>query len=494
MRRTIYRGLGLAGLLAGALLARADIPLENPNAGKPTEGGIAVPTPKATSGPTAAPKTPAKRSPLGDVLSFKDGDLLRGNMVSADAKDGLQWKRPDVADTIHFKEFSNVQGIKLQKLDAGQQVAGATRVRLTNDDLMYGKITEMTADKLTLETWYAGRVTLERPMVKSLQPGAKAVTELYSGPNNLNEWQQVQGQNNWKFQKGKLVGSGGLGREMKFPDLCSFQFELQSQGRFLNFVVSLHTNDLRNFYGDCYLLQVNNNAIYLNRNVRNQGQVNLGQINNVPELTTNQRLRFEVLMNRKEKTFAVLLNDKLLKEFVDPQEWAGKGTGVVFMFHDRNSTMSLSNVRVLPWDGKLRQAGEKGGTTDQDLVQFVNEDKVAGKLLGIKDGRIAFQTPFATLDIPLDRVAVVLFSEKAAERARRNKDDVQAYYPDGNHVTLRLTRIGDNRLSGNSENCGDLALSLDALVGIRFNVYDQTAKEGDDDGGGSFERLLFDNE
>jgi hypothetical protein len=486
MRIRPYTSL-LAALLLLPVAIWADLPIENlePATGGPPGSGIKVPAP--ADGGARPERDPSVRQPLGDMMVFKDGDTLRGNLVASDAKDGFVWKRPDILAPVVFNDLSNLRGVKLQKMAGNRGPEGQTRVRLTNDDLLYGKVLDLNEESLTMETWYAGKISVRRAMIRSLQPSGKLGTDIYTGPNNLTEWNR---QGDWRMVRDRISGSGTLGREMKLPDMASIKFDFIWQGRYLNYSLSFYTDDTKNYYGDCYMLMLQNNNIYLNRNQKNQGQNNLGQVT-INELPANQKVRFELLVNKKDRSFTLLINDKMIRQWTDNQEWAGRGTGVVIYTHDRAATVSFGDIRISTWDGKVRTEAEvKAGK--EDSIQFINDDRISGGLVGITNGHVAFKTQYATLDIPLERVGIMTFNDELAERPRRNKSDIQVFYPDGEHLTLKLEKLADRRLQGASESLGEVSCTLDAFSGIKFNIYDNLGVDAAEEEPLVFEDLLFD--
>lgn len=472
--------------LTGGSPALAGIGLDNPTPADKNKP-LNVPAPAGGSGRAAAPAK-GERSPLGDVLYFKGDDSLRGNLGSIGADESLVWTRPDVDGPVRIRDLAQLRGVKLQRLAPPENPDGLAIVRLTNDDQLRGKIVGMDDNRLTLETGYAGRIAIERLMVAGIRPGSASAGLLYSGPNKIGEW-LTSGQ--WEIKRGRLVGQGSAGRDMKLPDLARIKFDVVWQGRYLNFQVALFADNVKNFDSNCYVLNFNGNGIYL---TRSQGQSNLGQAE-VRSLTAGKPMHFEVLCDKNKKTIAVFVNGELAKQWLDPQPWGGRGGGLLFFNGDNSNTVHFSRIQVSTWDGKLPTAAGEAKTKGEDLIQFTNDDKVSGKFLAITDGTIAFKTDFATLAIPLARVADIQFAEDNQERARRNKKDVQAWFPSGDRLTFQLKAIKDGQVSGASENFGDLNCRLAVFAGLKFNIYDSNPDKDDDalDTQPSFEQLLLDD-
>ncbi len=77
----------------------------------------------------------------------------------------------------------------------------------------------------------------------------------------------------------------------------------------------------------------------------------------------------------------------------------------------------------------------------------------------------------------MGRIQMVRMGTKSVERARRNSEDIEAFFPSGDRLTIKLRGIEDDEIRGLSENFGDVAFKLSAFLAIRFNFYDFTSDE-----------------
>ncbi len=154
---------------------------------------------------------------------------------------------------------------------------------------------------------------------------------------------------------------------------------------------------------------------------------------------------------------------------------------VVINSHDRSARVSYSDITVSEWDGKLNQLGAFEAD-QQDVVQFTNFDRISGEVERIAAGNLTFKTPYATMDIPLERIATIALAGAQAQRARRYMGDVELYFGDGERITVRLAALADGRLTGFTENIGDVDFDLGPFHGIRFNVYDESTTDPEIEG------------
>ena len=100
----------------------------------------------------------------------------------------------------------------------------------------------------------------------------------------------------------------------------------------------------------------------------------------------------------------------------------------------------------------------------------------------IKDDQVLLETPYAELTLPIGDILKITMAEDSAERARRNASDVQAYLHTGGSMTFKLKEIMEDRLMGSSENfLGPVALNLEMVKGLEFNLYTDKRLEDNDD-------------
>ncbi|NOY75686.1 MAG: hypothetical protein GXP32_07820, partial [Kiritimatiellaeota bacterium] len=126
---------------------------------------------------------------------------------------------------------------------------------------------------------------------------------------------------------------------------------------------------------------------------------------------------------------------------------------------------------VAKWNG--RAPGEKSDSTaKKDIIEFVNDDKVTGKLKSMDAKLAVFETDYAPLKVPVSRIKRINFASGSRGRARRNKSDARCVYAKGGHVTLDISTIADGKILGESENFGKASLDLKAFKKVELNIYD----------------------
>ncbi|MDP6522675.1 MAG: hypothetical protein QGI24_07595 [Kiritimatiellia bacterium] len=463
--------------------ASAEIVLEVPEPAGPAAPSISVPAPSGGGdAPAAAGASDGKSS---DLLQFVNKDGVHGSLVSySEAKYGLKWRHEHVKDPILFS-LANVSKIKL----AGRRVVADTTgasVILTNDDVLMGRIVSLDSEKLVFDTWYAGRMSIEKVMIKAIHPNTKGSTAIFEGPSDLASW-TVQNHGNlqaWKFRDNALYALQAypIGKIIeKMPDSVDIEFEIAWRG-YPQFIFAFLTDNLQQYYGNCYMLQVSNTSIHMYKCNRNGNQQSLGSAS-VQQFanTAKGKAKLNIMVDRENKAIVLMVNDTVVKQFPASAGFSGLGKGILFQPQTQGN-FKVSRIRISSWGGKLpSEAGVSAGEGGDDTIKFVNGDKVTGSLLSIADGTAQFKTSYATLTIPVQRVVAVDLSPDNMERARRNKSDVKASFASGGTVTVQLTSIENSKLKGSSENFGMVTMPVAAFKSLEFNVYrEKEEEEGDD--------------
>jgi len=418
-----------------------------------------------------------------DVMAFMNGDRLHGRLLSVGPHDAdVTWKHESVVKLIDFR-LESVSEVKLAKRPSRTRPHNAV-VELTNDDLLTGDIVSIDNTTLALETWYAGTINIKRVMVRRFDPCLSTSPVAYEGPTAIDSWTfgSLGNRQAWKLRNGTLTGKDPIpiGRNIEaFPDSADIGFDVAWQGS-PYFYFSFYTDNLRQYSGNCYALRISSATAYLYRFERNTSSHSMGSVNIQQFINDgSNRMRVNLLVDRKSKTFTLMINGAQVKKWVETGPFAALGKGI--LFHPRNQgLLRISNIRIAEWDGRTPEKAEatpKEGSGE--LVYFSNGDKVSGRLLSVLDGKARLDTSYATLDIPLERMTRVEMSPGSQERARRNIGDVRAHFAERGVVTLNLSGATDTELTGFSENFGEVALPLEAFRLLEFNIYEEKSEADD---------------
>lgn len=425
---------------------------------------------------------------LSGQLQFRDGALLHGTLLGIDPQRGVKWRHPAAAQPIEFLP-RNVHQVRFDRTPLMPANPPPTcRVRFLNDDEVLGRIVALDARGVTVETWFAGRVTAPRAAVRSITFLAGVHGAFYEGPTGLEGWRigspvnfiimgnpdgqkQVGNPVPWKFQDGALVaqGVGFIGRDVKLPDAARVEFDLAWQGS-PSLIVNLYTDALDRFdYSlGCYQLNLGPGYANLMRIQGNAGMMHLG-LAQIPAMAQKNKVRLEVRASRENATLTLLADGQPVQTWRDPAGFAGQGTGLAFYSQRAGQGVRVSGIRVSAWDGKNDEPAETHTNLVGQIVKLANNDRVTGELLSIQNDKLAISTPQAELTIPLPRVTQVILAADNAAAALRPPGAAQVFLPSGERVTLAAVKWDGPTASGHSPNFGALALPTQWVRLLEFN-------------------------
>lgn len=423
-----------------------------------------------------------------DLIRLMNGDTLHGNLLSIDPQRGVRWRTPDAQGEIAFKP-ERVARIVLPRKNAPSTISSNQCViQLSNGDELLGGLVMVDTERVQLQTDYAGLLTFPRSRVAGFRMVKGSTGAIYEGPVGMEGWRSRNTRSNWRYQDGSLIatGNGSIGRDLKLPPMARLEFDLAWRGQ-LQFLIGLYTDSTEEYASNSYLLQMQPGYIYMQRMRRNGGSSHLGQAE-YPGLHQKSKVRVEILANKEARTLALLLDGTLVKQWKDNMDWGGSGTGIIFA-NQNIGTVRISNIRLTEWDGTIQEQSQSPVKTQRDILELSNKDKISGTLLSLKDGVVAFETAFAKMDIPMDRVNYVDFASEKLEKPPKNPAEVRAVFAERGVVTLLVDRWDGLQLAAKSSNFGEARFKTTAFHQLYFN-WEQQKEEargpnmmvGSDDG------------
>ncbi len=456
-------------LLAFAMPLRAEIVL--PAAPAPLPG-----TPGTPAAPGAvAPLAPAAPT-FGDRLLFADKDTLRGNLVSFSGA-ALVWRHKDGFAPFEFKT-DRLDRIDLSSFAPKADPKADMRLVLGNGDTVCGQLVEYAPDKVVLDTWYAGRITLLPAWVVSMTPSKNASDALVSGVGKVADWRVSNGGPASVKIEGDhmtLMGSVCVAREVdKLP--AKYRIDIEMGDRQPQFQFAFLSDTTQTWGGNSYTLQTNGQrSLYLQKCTRqpNGGSRSEGS-NSWNFHAAEESFTLSVLVDMDARNMVFLANGQQVGSTSIPADFT-PGKNIVMM--GQNGGLKITKFMVVPWSGVVEVAGAAIKRGQTDTLVMTNKDKVSGALLAVKDGKASFQAEFAKMDIPLDRIQRIELSGKGAKAQKQVNGDAYVFFNDTEHLTLAVSAIKDGKLTGQSESLGALSVELPAVKRIEFNLEASFRKE-----------------
>jgi hypothetical protein len=323
---------------------------------------------------------------------------------------------------------------------------------------------------------------------------------IYAGPTGLDGW-TTEKRDGWAYEDGILRSkqAGAISRKLELPAKTRFAFDVawRSNPRF-RFLLYSENADSKEA-GDCYMLSVaSGRFVEMKKRVRNTSHP-VGIPKQVPELSSREKARFELLVDRKTGLIQLLVNGRNVVDWTDPDPGTGRmGGGIHFDSMDSTS-LRFSRIEITSWDGVVESRADQqdeGIIEDEDedaddkkedpepdpkRIRLRNNDHVEGEMLGIENGTVKLKTKFGDMSLPVSRLRAFQLRTKKEredyklalyEKPKRYNGDIRAWFADGSRVTFRLESTGDDRLKGFSQTFGKADFDAKAFSRIEFNLYD----------------------
>lgn len=421
-------------------------------------------------------------------LRFVNGDKVTGRLVSFGPEEMI-WES-DLFESPAVFETSKVLDFMLPaKLPANRDAKHEATVTMTNGDKIIGQLVEVTEKVVLLDTWYAGRLSMNRLMVEDVAVD-DAGQLIYRGPNSLEGW-TVTPKDSWGYDRFVFssTGDGAIAKDDVLQDECSVSFDLEWESDSLKFKTALFTDrmDSRSPRSG-YELSIQRSSIFL-RSLSKQNF--LGNTHSAQISRTNDA-SIEIRASRTKGTVALLIDGELIEVWQDDNAATSSfGDGLHFLSDDQ-SPVSISKIRVSEWDGTIseprpmrREFGRGWGMPnqmqinpeadekkeDEGMMKLANGDAVDGKVTAIRDGQVELETSLGKMTIPVERLRTVVLPPAPREEAFIENPDVRATLSDGASIVFRLDDADDETVSGSSQNFGDVVFRRDAFQAIEFNIH-----------------------
>ena len=438
-------------------------------------GGVRIPAsprPANFGGPTIK----------GEHVKLINGDIFRGEFTGFNNEGKMLWSHPAIEPTLH------IDPLQLATLTLGSENVEKKdhigNIQLINGDKLLGDFLSLSKDKLVLNTWYAGKLTLNRHAIQTLVPGQTKLETIYQGPNSedVKQWKHTNsGTYKWTFKNDGFQSNGSsanVGRMFgDIPNSSKIEFDYQWSSGSPSIYLSVLTDNLASYSsGNCYSIRISSTTMYVYRYSKVDGRLSSSRL--TPSTVTHRfnraRLKANVAIcvNPVKKTLAVLVDGRLVGSFRDnsgrPADLLGKGIA----FHSRSSIPArISNLSISKWDGALPNSStNSNNTTKDDYVMFTNEDTISGNLIGIEKGVMKFKTEFAELPIPLNTVNYIHMAKENLRNPIISSKSVRATLLDDIRITGEIKSWEKDKVKLSSPVFGEAIFNANAFKTIEFNL------------------------
>lgn len=427
------------------------------------------------------------------TIRFFNQDILPGG-VAAIEKDLIRWNSPQLEAPAPFLMNQVLEINQTPVVPGIDEVGSEAVVTLTNGDSLRGQLAAVSDSAIEIDTWYAGRLSLRRPMVE----GVRIVDRpklIFRGPEAIDGWKRLDDDKSWSFEYGRFRshGAGQIARDVKIPAVSRTGFDLSWRGQLRARIIFCSDDVNTKEPSNAYDLIIQRKYVYLRKRWNSNGNSGtniIGQNLNVPEFSENEKARVELCIDRKKGLFNLIVDGRSVAVLNDQDFKEGAMGGGLHFVADESSPLTLSRIEVSEWDGIVEQqpVSEDPNVAEQEEEKqneprkkeepapgrmiLRNGDTLLGEVLSIDKGIMRVKTSFQELKLPVSRLKTIALKPVEREEAILRNGDVRAWFADGSRVVFRLDAASPDGLQGSSQNFGTATFKPDAFNRIEFNLYE----------------------
>ncbi|HSI10563.1 MAG TPA: hypothetical protein VK961_00905 [Chthoniobacter sp.] len=430
------------------------------------------------------------REGYGQTLVFKDGRELRGEVVEINGEQ-IIWKRPDASQPLRFMR-SEVRRIVtgssdrssqnfLQRVFANQGGKQAKKsgkpspvtLKLPGGDWLFGKATSVDGQTLSVQLGEISQLTVPRAKIEWMHFGeAPAPAFGFSGSTlDMEGWLPANATMELVDGTLNVKGSPWLGRNINQTDSFEISFELPADAEEGTRLWLQPFGPQPNCYGQGtaeirFGRKEISHMLFLDKFARIKEPL--------PKESLEEQgpAKYRVFYSEDGKRVSVLRNGRKVGDWTYLENKDPAGNAVVareFRFNgicfdhenqDLSKPLKFTQLRMLPWNGVLPQAGQ--ADDDQDHFTPPKGATVSGKLESLTEKELTF----SGTKQPTESGTFLRFPQlKNAAFA-----DVEAKLDFGQQgeFTARHLVVHDGKVHCETSFASDLELPLTALQRLTF--------------------------
>lgn len=464
---------------------------------EPAVAPVTVVSREKAASPPATNNVAVKRGL--DFLEFAGGDMLRGKFLGWDGERGIRWQHEGVQGEM----LVIPEKVRKMRLGRSPQRAPRTmhgRLWLHNGDQLMVDVVGLDAEKGIFNSWYAGALQSPRAAISNITLFLTHGDLLYHGPTGLDGWQQSQpvrggavmvrnqvvmvdgevvvareerngeqGEPVWIFngEAFEAVRPGALGRDVKLPRQSMIIMEIETPLT-PAFTLHIYSDATDRFTGLSALsFTFSGRMIYFRRSLASGGSRQIGNADHQKFITGQPtRVKLTVCTDLDQQVVALFMDDMLIRKFSVAGQVEDLGTGIVIQ-QQAASSLKISNLTISRWNGVVDDFGASSVVLKEDLLLLSNRDKISGQLLGIKDGKVEFQTAFSKIEIPLERIQRITCVPPQERMVNTNRQ-VRLVLGDAGRLTLKVKRWDAEVVEGESPVFGDVKINARVVMGVQY--------------------------
>lgn len=352
-----------------------------------------------------------------DVIELTHGDLLSGTIeaMSGESVTITSELSPQPLEI----DSANIHNIIFDMMEAASQ-QHVELITLDNGDTLPCEVIALDGDNLKITTWYAGRFSIPRQHLHSLQFGVSQEKVIYLGSDTPTEWTTRKGQWTQSEEKGYACeGLGTLARQLELPENLRIQFTLNWKNMPNYAFRFCAENDKSTTKQNAYEFIFNSAGIQLNRGISNQATTTLTSIDLNPHDLLNHELNVDIRVNRKMGKITLLLDGIERASVVDPID---SPVGNFIILNNRANQgvgCAMGNLSISEWENGSRQKHQSKLIQEKkDILIDTEDEQYQGFITSINQAEankrtIIFEVEHAEapLKVPDRRISALIFAK-----------------------------------------------------------------------------------
>lgn len=419
------------------------------------------------------------------ALYFRNGDSIKGSLLSIDLTNGVVWTKPGMIRPARFLS-SNVTEIFLTSRPASDDtdIPYRTIVRFANGDEIVGNLLSITNRIVQLQTSYAGLLSIPREIIAGLTPQPKVDRVIFDGPRSDEDWTHGDMRTirslpigRWHYHNASFVSGvlSSIARSFDLPFEIRMDFDLYWHNQF-GLAIALHTDSLEPItlnvgsqkpdFVPFYSLALSHTQTEL-RLVPKTGLYRRLGIVALPMLSRTNHAAISIFASKKRKSVALMINSRVVKEWVDPQGWSAGGRGIRFV-HQGYGNVRIANLRITKWNGNGFIPLSINANPQVDVALMNDASARGGQLIGYTNGIFHFQSGSAVLPINFTNTTEVNFALSSQKPVASPTNSVRLFFNGRGRLTGLLKSWNEKTTSLTIPGLGDIMISSAALGRIQF--------------------------
>ena len=333
----------------------------------------------------------------GDTLIFRNGDELRGTLVSANHDLKVKWKPVKGTQPAEFP-VSKLAGVLLAKRAkaADRDKAPTSAVRFRNGDWIPGDLLHLDKQQLHLRSPVADNLQIDRTGIRAIYFGQNSEVPVWDGASEPQSWMKTANiemyggrrptkedstkRNPWRYLDGAFnlprstsrngYGNGpNVGRTFEnLPDKVEVSFDISTPKAQAGYSIQLFHDERQ----QGLMIQGGWDSAYIyDMSPRKQGGVFFNQPQQIDfgEAVGSEgnRRHFRFLADRRTGRLVMIVNGVAVGQFGQKsgKESAKPGKGIAIVPQPMNTSVTVSNLWIGPWSGDPPEVPKNSGRANR---------------------------------------------------------------------------------------------------------------------------------